>query len=422
VSGRPISFVMDLYQPLYATRQTVVPELYAGLKPQVYTDAIGANREQVPMSAAAKPVGEAARRISLDAAGRPVAALSQVVVTAAERELPRDELNADISVESIASAAKMGELFQYTVPNVTLARQKSAMLPIVTDTVQVERVSIYNASVLGTNPLNGVRLKNTTGKHLLQGPLTVFDKGGYAGDARINNLPPDQERLLSYGIDLDMLVKTKPSVTSNIMAAKIEKGILILKRKRVQTLEYAADNKTTKDKTLVIEHPIQQGWTLVSAQKPFETTAGYYRFRGTAAANKVTTLVVSEELVASESISLFGSDYGPLLSYNQNGELPSSVRDAIAKAVQLRRDGLEVDRQVNARTQRISEITAEQDRIRENMKTVAQNTEYYTRLLSKLNEQETSIENLQKERDALAATRDQLRRQLEDYLRDLNVG
>src|SRR5215831_16233304 len=41
VSGRPISFVMDLYQPLYATRQTVVPELYAGLKPQVYTDAMG---------------------------------------------------------------------------------------------------------------------------------------------------------------------------------------------------------------------------------------------------------------------------------------------------------------------------------------------------------------------------------------------
>src|SRR5215471_12044077 len=69
VSGRPISFMMDLYQPLYATRQTVVPELYASLKPQVYTDAIGANRERVPMSAAAPAMGEAARRI--DAAARP---------------------------------------------------------------------------------------------------------------------------------------------------------------------------------------------------------------------------------------------------------------------------------------------------------------------------------------------------------------
>ncbi len=420
VSGRPISFMMDLYQPLYATRPTVVPELYASLRPQVYDGATEADKERVPMAAPA-------RGIQLRGAeGRvPGVQLSEVVTTglAEARRVAGDAMNAAISVESIASAAKMGELFQYTVPNVTLARQKSAMLPIVTDTVNVERLSIYNASVLRTNPLNGVRLKNTTGKHLLQGPLTVFDKGGYAGDARIDNLPPGQDRLLSYGIDLDMLVdNTKRRDTATIMTAKIDQGVLILKRKRRSSIEYAANNKTGKDKTLLIEHPIQPGWTLVSATKPLETTPTYYRFMGTAAANKVTTLVVTEELVANESISLFAMDYGPLLSYNQNGELPASVRDAIAKAVQLRRDGLEVDRQVTARTQHISEITAEQNRIRENMKTVAQSSEYYTRLLTKLNEQETSIESLQKERDALTVKRDALRRDLEEYVRGLNVG
>ncbi len=36
VSGRPISFIMDLYQPLYAQRPVVQPELYASLRPQVY--------------------------------------------------------------------------------------------------------------------------------------------------------------------------------------------------------------------------------------------------------------------------------------------------------------------------------------------------------------------------------------------------
>jgi len=115
-------------------------------------------------------------------------------------------LDAAASVEAIALTAKLGELFQYTVPNVTLPRQKSAMLPIITDSIEVERLSIYNAAVLRTNPLNGVRLKNTTGKHLLQGPVTVLDKGGYSGDARIDNVPPGQERLLSYGIDLDVAV------------------------------------------------------------------------------------------------------------------------------------------------------------------------------------------------------------------------
>jgi hypothetical protein len=40
VSGRPISFTMDLYQPLYNPRPLVQPELYANLKPQTYGDAM----------------------------------------------------------------------------------------------------------------------------------------------------------------------------------------------------------------------------------------------------------------------------------------------------------------------------------------------------------------------------------------------
>src|SRR5215468_11574150 len=36
VSGRPISFQMDLYQPLYVPRPVVVPELFASLRPPTY--------------------------------------------------------------------------------------------------------------------------------------------------------------------------------------------------------------------------------------------------------------------------------------------------------------------------------------------------------------------------------------------------
>src|SRR5262249_34830768 len=35
VSGRPISFRMDLYQPLFVPRPVVEPELFASLRPQV---------------------------------------------------------------------------------------------------------------------------------------------------------------------------------------------------------------------------------------------------------------------------------------------------------------------------------------------------------------------------------------------------
>ena len=35
ISGRPISFVMDLYQPLFVSRPVVVPELFASLRPRL---------------------------------------------------------------------------------------------------------------------------------------------------------------------------------------------------------------------------------------------------------------------------------------------------------------------------------------------------------------------------------------------------
>src|SRR4051812_3274985 len=40
VSGRPISFKMDLYNPLYVARPTVEPELFASLRPVAYSGAM----------------------------------------------------------------------------------------------------------------------------------------------------------------------------------------------------------------------------------------------------------------------------------------------------------------------------------------------------------------------------------------------
>ena len=88
-----------------------------------------------------------------------------------------------------------------------------------------------------------------------------------------------------------------------------------------------------------------------------------------------------------------------LLQYSRAGEIPANVREAIGKAIQLKQGVLDVEQQMAARTQRINEITQEQNRLRENMKTVAPSTQYYERLLAKLNEQESTIESLQKDRD-----------------------
>ncbi|HTL29686.1 MAG TPA: hypothetical protein VL282_10710, partial [Tepidisphaeraceae bacterium] len=105
-----------------------------------------------------------------------------------------------------------------------------------------------------------------------------------------------------------------------------------------------------------------------------------------------------------------------------NGALSKEVKDALAKAIEYRQGLATLERQINESNQKIAAITDQQNRIRENMKTVDKNSQYYNRLLGKLNDQETQIEKLQTERDELLQKRDDQRKQLEDYLKDLTIG
>ena len=430
VSGRPISFIQDLYQPLYVPRPTVKPELFASLSPQTYEggmelrgqvdqfakDMPQVKQEMQGLQAAAAPMGlPSASRAKNRSAGGMGGGGDGVFGNAA--------MDASVSVSSVASAAKIGELFQYTVGSVSLPRQRSAMIPIITDPVDVERLSIYNQSVLPRNPLNGARVKNTTGKHLLAGPITVLDGSSYAGDASIDNVPPGQERLVSFGVDLQVVVDaTKNTTVSAIQTGRIVKGVVHLTRKNIFTQDYVADNKGDKDKALIIEHPIRHGWKLVETDAPVETTESLYRFKGKVAAGKVSKLTVKEEIVQSEQFAILPSDVGQLDFYSKQGEIPQKVRDVLMKAMQMKAAMIDTQRLMDDQTRRVAQITSEQQRIRDNMKTVAPNTEYSNRLLKKLNDQENQIEKLQTELDDSRGTFEKQRRELETYLTGMNVG
>src|SRR5437899_767235 len=172
VSGRPISFIEDLYQPLYVPRPTVQPELFAGLRPQTYDaglekqpeERFAENKEEREKDKLRKALNQPARSLGGLRRDEPSA---QSLAESTGSPLSR-AIDANAGIVSIAAAGKLGELFQYNIANVSLPRQPSAMLPIVTDDIVAERVSIYNQSVLAKHPLYGARIRNTTGKHLLQ--------------------------------------------------------------------------------------------------------------------------------------------------------------------------------------------------------------------------------------------------------------
>ena len=411
VSGRPISFIENLYTPLYVPRPTVVPELYASLRPQEYEGGQATKDESDATDAA--PAGRI--DVGRDVGGRrakammaPAAAPAPVLGEPVQELTLLKPFDPSESISSLSDASKVGELFQYTVPNVSLPRQTSAMIPIINDPVEVEKLSIYNESVLAKSPLNGARLKNTTEdkKHLLQGPVTVFDEGRYAGDARLDDVPPGQTRLLSYGIDLQTsVVVIDLQNRQSIQTGKIVRGVLQLTRKSVSAKQYCLDNQSDHDKTLVIEHPVREGWKLVETPAPVETTDKLYRFQQNLAAGKTDQFTVREENVQSQSLSLLPIRLEDVQFYSQAGEIPAPVRDALGKAVKLKQAVADTQRQINEHDAQVRTLGDDQNRIRENIKSVERTSAYATRLLNKLNDQEGRIETLRLETDARCAKR-----------------
>src|SRR5262249_11361421 len=196
VSGRPLSFQMDLYQPLYVPRPRVEVELFTSLRPRTHDG---------PMD------WMAVQRKALEEAH------------AAHHGTPGGP-----KPEPRVKAEVVGEFFQYVIEHpVSLPRQKSALFPIVDKEIEGTPVSIYNETTQVKHPLLGLRFKTTTGLHLMQGPITVFADGTYAGDALIQDLQPGEERLISFAIDLGTEVVpqvVKPSEA--LVTVRIDKGIL----------------------------------------------------------------------------------------------------------------------------------------------------------------------------------------------------
>ncbi len=145
-------------------------------------------------------------------------------------------LNFQRGVQAAAQGEQLGELFQYEVKEpVSLPRHRSALLPVITADFRCEKFSIYDQSVHSQHPLYGVRLKNTSEMYFMEGPATVFEDGRYAGDALLEGIGPGDERLISYGIDLEVEVSPElEGQTRSLVQARIVSGTLHATYERIR--------------------------------------------------------------------------------------------------------------------------------------------------------------------------------------------
>jgi len=440
VSGRPISFVMDLYQPLYLPRPLVEPELYAALRPQVYGQSMADGEKQFaqagrrPNDISGRGRDLARREMAKGAPAAPAAMMADsktIAGSIADSSGEGGEVSAGGfafgvtgASQSLAQGNDLGELFRYEIEKpVTLERQRSAMLPIVGGEIEAERVAIYDERVIAKHPLSGLRLKNTTDLHLMQGPVTVYDqRGGYSGDARIEDMAPGTERLLSYAVDLDVEVAPRAEGRpEEIVRVRLAKGTLIASRKLVRAKFFEVKNSGKDVVKLLVEHPLESGWRLVKPETPAEKARDRYRFAVAAEPGTPVTLELVEEMPVEETHVITNLDDNAILFYSRAKATSPAVRESLAEVIRRKREIEEMIRGRQVREQEIATIDQEQGRIRGNMGTIDRGSDLFNQYVKKFTEQEQRIETLRGEIAGLVTKEQEARKGLDDYLLTLDL-
>jgi hypothetical protein len=296
-------------------------------------------------------------------------------------------------------------------------------LPIVNESVEGTKVSIYNQNVQSKHPLNGLRLKNTTKLHLMQGPVTVFDDGAYAGDARIEDLQPGTERLVSYALDLDTEVapETKGS-PEQLVSVKISKGTLLTERKFSREHKYTVKNSGDRAKTVLVEYPLDANWKLVSPKDPSEKTRDLYRFKVEAKPGDPATLSVQEEQIVSQNFAITNLDDNAIIYYVNAKVVGEGVKKALQEVIKRKQTIAQTVAQRTTLEQQIQGIDQQQNRIRPNMERLDRTSDLYNRYVKMLGEQEDQFAKIRDEIDRLKAQEQKQREELDKYLLSLEIG
>ena len=171
----------------------------------------------------------------------------------------------------------------------------------------------------------------------------------------------------------------------------------------------------------MIEQPRDDAWSIIGS-KPVQVTATLNRFDLPSPAGQDARLRVDEQQVQDQTVAILTMETPDVDFYRRTGEIPAPVMDALAKAAALKQATVDTQAQIDRNKAEQSDITAEQSRLRDNIKAVQPSSTYYERLMKKLDAQETRIDELEAELGTWQQKLSGQQQELSNYLNGLNVG
>jgi hypothetical protein len=329
--------------------------------------------------------------------------------------------------ESAAKAQELGDLFEYKLKEkITIRKNQSALVPIVQSPITAEKVSLWNAGTGSARPQRSLWLTNSSSLTLDGGSFSVLEDETFAGEGIVEPLKPGERRLLSYAVDLSMLVDAKQASegSQRVTRVRISRGVMTHSSELRETVSYTIRNEDTAPRAVIIEHPARPGWKLLDGAKPEETTPSWLRFRVTVEPKKSATLVVKESRPLEQTYALTNVNEQVVGTFLIQRSISKEIESALRRIIEQRNVVAGLAREVSIRQEQIKRIFEDQKRVRENMEVLkgsAEEKALLKRYTEQLNEQENKLEALRKEIADFESRRQIAQSELDKMTQDLTL-
>lgn len=422
IAGLPVSFVHDLYTPRYIRRPVVqVQETTGVLPPEVEEGMVLGLREdqEYLMSSEAAGAGGVERAAYASAELR-VPSKKEI----ARMGAMRPALFASSTPAQVRDR-KIGDLFEYEIEHpVTIRRNQSALVPIVLRSFDGKPVLLHNKLTRPENPMRCVEFKNTTTLTLEGGPVTVLEGGSYVGEAMLETMKPDEQRLVPYAVELAVSVLDNvDSHEDEVNRVVIRDGQMTAYRRQIQQVTYTFNNKSDAEQILYLDHARQaKEWEIFDTPNPVEITENFWRFRFALPAKKATKFVVRQRYPSQYIHSLSDLNDNRLGAWLEQRYFDKKTEQVLRSVVAERHQSAGHEKELIRLREESEKIHADQKRIRENLQSLgdrASEKDLRERFVRTLNGQEDRLEKIEIEIKEQTVARDRCAAKINDLLAKL---
>ncbi len=433
VAGMPVSFVCPIYPPIYMERPVVEPPKVAQIGPAAIEDEM----EEVQYERKERDsFAKKSKRMDAGAGGIAMRVMAASTMMAPMAQ-PAPAPGAPPPVEAFAQQAKqqttvstkdMGEVFAYKIAKpVTIKRKQSALVPIVASDITSKSVLLFEETQHPKHPMACLEITNTSGMTLEQGPLTIFQGSSLAGEAMLPFLVPADSRILTYALEQGVIVdKSNKNWSEGTHKVSFGGGYCYSYYFQVFQTTYKIRNKTERVFKLYVDHAKIGGYDVFDTKLEPKDTPNFYRFDVGLGSKKGIEFDVKmrHETYSSESIRDLQKNVlvervqnfikHKWINPAQEGVL-TGIADLLEQAATTRKHQGKLETELNA-------IFNDQTRLRSNIQTMGTSRSEENmreKYVSKLDEQETRIEQINQELDAIKQKARDLSEKLEKKLKEL---